>query len=60
VHYTVNNGVQQNVRMRLDGSANTYTAGGLKIGDVVRYSFTYWDPVRNYAIDTAQASYTMK
>lgn len=60
VHYTVNGGAQQNVRMRLDGSSNTYIAGGLKIGDVVRYSFTYWDPARNYAIDTAQQSYTMK
>lgn len=60
VHYTVNNGGQQNLRMRLDGSTNTYTAGGLKIGDVVRYSFTYWDTARNYAVDTAQQSYTMK
>ena len=60
VHYTVNNGVQQNVRMRLDGSSNTYIAGGLKIGDVVRYSFTYWDTARNYAVDTAWQSYTMK
>jgi beta-glucanase (GH16 family) len=60
VHYTVNNGTQQNVRMRLDGTTNTYSAGGLKIGDVVRYSFTYWDAARNYAVDTAQQSYTMK
>ncbi|MEW6371341.1 MAG: glycoside hydrolase family 16 protein [Pseudomonadota bacterium] len=60
VHYTVNNGAQQNVRMRLDGGANTYVAGGLKIGDVVRYSFTYWDTARNFAVDTAQQSYTMK
>jgi len=60
VHYTVNNGAQQNVRMRLDGTTNTYIAGGLKIGDVVRYSFTYWDTARNFAVDTAQQSYTMK
>nr|WP_308632524.1 glycoside hydrolase family 16 protein [Massilia sp. YIM B02763] len=60
VHYTVNNGGQQNVRMRLDGSTNTYIAGGLKIGDVVRYSFTYWDAARNFAVDTAQQSYTMQ
>jgi beta-glucanase (GH16 family) len=60
VHYTVNNGGQQNVRMRLDGSTNTYVAGGLKIGDVVRYSFTYWDTARNGAVDTAQQSYTMQ
>jgi beta-glucanase (GH16 family) len=60
VHYTVNNGPQQNLRMRLDGTTNTYTAGGLKIGDVVRYSFTYWDTARNFAVDTAWQSYTMK
>lgn len=60
VHYTVNNGAQQNIRMRLDGSTNTYVAGGLKIGDVVRYSFTYWDTARNFAVDTAWQSYTMK
>jgi len=60
VHYTVNGGGQQNVRMRLDGTTNTYSAGGLKIGDVVRYSFTYWDAARNFAVDTAQQSYTMK
>ncbi|QJE03558.1 glycoside hydrolase family 16 protein [Massilia forsythiae] len=60
VHYTVNGGAQQNVRMRLDGSTNSYSAGGLKIGDVVRYSFTYWDAARNGGVDTAQQSYTMK
>jgi beta-glucanase (GH16 family) len=60
VHYTVNNGAQQNVRMRLDGTTNTYSAGGLAIGDVVRYSFTYWDTARNFAVDTTQQSYTMK
>ena len=60
VHYTVNNGPQQNLRMRLDGTTNTYSAGGLKIGDVVRYSFTYWDTARNFAVDTAWQSYTMK
>ena len=60
VHYIVNNGAQQNVRMRLDGTTNTHVAGGLKIGDVVRYSFTYWDTARNFAVDTAWQSYTMK
>lgn len=60
VHYTVNNGAQQNMRMRLDGGTNTFSAGGLKIGDVVRYTFTYWDTARSFAVDTAQQSYTMK
>ncbi len=60
VHYTVNNGAQQNVRMRLDGTTNTFTAGGLAIGNVVRYSFTYWNPAINGAVDTAQQTYTMQ
>lgn len=60
VHYTVNDGVQQNVRMQLNGTTNTYTAGGLKTGDVVKYSFTYWDTAHDYAIDTALQSYTMR
>ncbi|MFP5392331.1 MAG: family 16 glycosylhydrolase [Gammaproteobacteria bacterium] len=60
VHYTVNGGAQQNVRMRQDGSANTFVAGGLKAGDVVRYSFTYWDTSRNGAVDTAWQSFTMQ
>ena len=61
VHYTVNNGAQQNVRMQLSGSNNnTYTAGGLKIGDVVRYSFTYRDAQRNFAVDTQQQTHTMQ
>jgi beta-glucanase (GH16 family) len=59
VHYTVNNGGQQNVRMRLSGTTNTFIAGGLKSGDVVRYSFTYWDTARNGAVDTAWQSFTM-
>ncbi len=60
VHYTVNGGGQLNYRMRQDGGVNTYAAGGLKVGDVVRYSFTYWDTAKNYAVDTPQQSYTMK
>lgn len=60
VHYTVNNGAQQNVRMQLSGSTNSYTAGGLKIGDVVRYWFTYWDAQRNFAVDTQQQTHTMR
>ena len=60
VHYTVNNGPQQNVRMQLANGVNTFTAGGLAIGNVVRYSFTYWDAARNFAVDTAQQTYTMQ
>ena len=60
VHYTVNNGPQQNVRMQLANGVNTFTAGGLAIGNVVRYTFTYWDTARNAAVDTTQQTYTMQ
>ena len=60
VHYTVNNGGGINVRMTQASGINSYTAGGLKAGDVVRYSYTYWDTAHNYAVDTAQQSYTMQ
>jgi beta-glucanase (GH16 family) len=60
VHYTVNGGGQMNVRMLKEGSGNAYTVSGLKKGDVVRFNFTYWDPARNGAYDSAQQSYTLK
>jgi beta-glucanase (GH16 family) len=60
VHYTVNGGGQQNIRMRQDAGANTYAAGGLKIGDAVNYTFTYWDVAKNFAVDTTSQGYTMK
>ena len=60
VHYTVNGGGQLNVRMLKEGSGNAYTVTGLKKGDIVRFNFTYWDPARNGAYDTAQQSYTLK
>jgi len=60
VHYTVNNGPQQNVRMQLSGSNNSYTAGGLKIGDTVRYWFTYWNAAQGIAVDTTQQAITMQ
>jgi len=56
----VNNGPQQNVRMTLSGTTNTYLINGLKTQDVVTYNFTYWDSTKNYAVDTALQSYTMK
>ncbi len=60
VHYTVNNGGQLNVRMTQASGVNTYTAAGLKAGDVVRYNFTYWNTTNNYAVDTVQQTYTMQ
>ncbi|SFR71157.1 Beta-glucanase, GH16 family [Mitsuaria sp. PDC51] len=60
VHYTINGGGQMNVRMLKEGSGNAYTVTGMKQGDVVRFNFTYWDPARNGAYDTALQSYTVK
>lgn len=53
VHYTVNGGDTQTVRMRQDGATSRYTAGGLKKGDVVQYRFTAWDNARQLATDSA-------
>jgi beta-glucanase (GH16 family) len=52
VHYTVNGGATQTVRMRQDGQASRYTAGGLKKGDRVDVRFTYCDAARGAAVDT--------
>ena len=46
--------------MTLSGTTNSYLINGLKTQDVVSYSFTYWDTTKNYAVDTALQSYTMK
>ena len=46
--------------MTLSGTTNSYLINGLKTQDVVTYSFTYWDTTKNYAVDTALQSYTMK
>ena len=60
MHYTVNAGGQQNFRMTQANGTNTFNLTGLKLGDVVKYSYTYWDVAHNFAVDTAQQSYTMK
>jgi hypothetical protein len=60
VHYTVNGGETQTVRMRQEGSSSRYTVGGLKKGDVVEYRFTSWDNVRQLATDSAPMRVTMK
>ncbi|MFY1830717.1 thiol oxidoreductase, partial [Myxococcus fulvus] len=58
IHYKVNNGGQLNIRMAVTNGRNQYTVGGLNTGDVVDYSFTYWDVACNCAYDTAWARYT--
>jgi len=60
VHYSVNGGETQTVRMRQDGAASRYTVGGLKQGDVVEYRFTSWDGKAQLAVDSAARRVTMK
>ena len=40
VHYTLNNGAQQNIRMTASGGNNTYTLANVAAGTSVRYRFT--------------------
>ncbi|MCV2366626.1 glycoside hydrolase family 16 protein [Roseateles oligotrophus] len=60
VHYTVNGGETQSVRLRQDGTGSRYAAGGLKKGDVVEFRFTYWDNMRQLAVDSPSRSFTMR
>ena len=60
VHYRVNGGELQNVRMRQDGMTSRYTAGGLRTGDVVEYHFTAWDTQRQLATDSAAKAVVVK
>lgn len=58
LHYTINSGGQQNVRMQLSGSQNTYQLNNLSEGDQLTYSMTYWDTSANGAYNTENQSYT--
>jgi beta-glucanase (GH16 family) len=60
VRYSVNGGIQQTLTMHHAGTGNTYSIGGLAIGNVVKYSFEYWDGARNAAVETAEQTYTMR
>ncbi len=60
VHYSVNGGDAQTVRLRSEGGSASYTAGGLKKGDVVEYRFTAWDAVRQVAVDSAPRTAVMR
>jgi beta-glucanase (GH16 family) len=58
VHYTVNGGAQQNIRMTHNAdNTNTFTATGIPAGAVVRYFYTIGQSVG--AVDTAWAQFTM-
>ncbi|MBU2869590.1 family 16 glycosylhydrolase [Colwellia sp. E2M01] len=43
VHYKLNDGGQQNLRMLLTGSGNTYALENVSAGDVITYFYTYQD-----------------
>lgn len=57
IHYSVNGGGQQNVRMTQSGSKATYTINGLNAGDSVKYWFTYCN-TSGYVKDTQSYTYT--
>ncbi|MBU2887853.1 carbohydrate-binding protein [Gilvimarinus agarilyticus] len=59
LHYRVNGGGQINVAMVQGSGRNTYNASGLSSGDVVDYSFTYWDANLGGAVDSPWESYTV-
>ncbi|RYY77243.1 MAG: glucan 1,3-beta-glucanase [Gammaproteobacteria bacterium] len=52
IHYTINNGAQQNIRMTHNAdNSNTYTVTGIPAGAVVKYFYTIGQSVG--AVDTA-------
>ena len=57
VHYTINNGAQQNIRMTVSGSNNTYDLTNVPAGALVRYFFTIAQG--SGAMDTAWVEFTM-
>jgi beta-glucanase (GH16 family) len=58
VHFTVNGGAQQNVRMTHNAdNTNSFIATGIPVGAVVRYSYTIGQTVG--ALDTAWFQFTM-
>ena len=56
IHYTINGGAQQNIRMTNASNNNTYTLTGIPVGATVNYFFTIAQGAG--AIDTAWAQFT--
>lgn len=59
IHYSVNGGAQQNVRMNQSGTKATYTINGLRANDTVKYWFTYCN-TSGFTKDTGSYTYTHK
>lgn len=57
VHYTINNGAQQNIRMTLSGTTNSYDLTGIPAGALVKYFFTIAQGTG--AMDTAWMEFTL-
>lgn len=57
IHYKIDGGTQQNVRMSQSGTKSTYTISGLSSGKKVTYWFTYAD-TNGVAKDSASYTYT--
>jgi beta-glucanase (GH16 family) len=57
VHYTINGGAQQNIRMSNSNNTNTYTLSSIPSGAVVRYFFTVSNNSGG-AYDTAWAQFS--
>lgn len=57
IHYLINGGSQQNVRMTAAGDTSVYEVAGLSAGDVVTVSFTVI-PLDGGAFDTDWENYT--
>ena len=58
VHYTVNSGIQQNLRMTYNSSLGRYEQNiSVSKGDAIQYSFTYNNGTPAY--DTQSFSYTV-
>ncbi|KJZ03426.1 di-heme oxidoredictase family protein [Pseudoalteromonas piscicida] len=58
VHYRVNGGVQQNVRMQVINGRNELTISGLAVGDAVSFWFTYLQE-DGTVVDTAEQAYIL-
>jgi len=58
VHYIVNNGAQQNLRMTYSGGNNSYTLAGVPAGATVTYRFTI-GLAAGGATETAWMTFTM-
>jgi beta-glucanase (GH16 family) len=58
LHYQINGGVQQNVRMAVNGTSNTYDVTAVPGGATVRYFFTIGSSTGG-ATDTAWSQFTM-